>query len=216
MVDKTKFIGKLKTKYKNLGFSDKAFDGVADYLSQTVADDATDEVIETAIGGVENLLKAFQGDIDSRVNAAVERARKEASKPTKQDNGGDPDPKKDEPDNKPDDVPEWAKTLITAVSELKNGKTTETRKQALEAKLKDAPDSYKNKILKDFNRMKFDTDEEFNTYLTETEEDLKVAVQELADQGLKAQGKPLTGGAPANDSKQATKEELDAVISQIM
>lgn len=58
---KTKILVALKTKYKTFGFSDKAFDGVADYLSKTVTEDSQ---VETAIGGVEGLLKAFQGDVD--------------------------------------------------------------------------------------------------------------------------------------------------------
>lgn len=59
---KEKILVALKTKYKTFGFGDKAFDGVADYLSKTVTGESA---IETAIGGVENLLKAFQGDIDT-------------------------------------------------------------------------------------------------------------------------------------------------------
>ena len=58
---KAKIVAALKTKYPNFGFGDKAFDGVADYLSKTVTEEAQ---IETAIGGVEGLLKAFQGDTD--------------------------------------------------------------------------------------------------------------------------------------------------------
>lgn len=58
---KEKIIAGLKTKYSNLGFGQKAFDGVADYLSKTVTDE---KQIEPAIGGVESLLKAFQSDID--------------------------------------------------------------------------------------------------------------------------------------------------------
>jgi len=58
---KEKLIAALKTKYKNLGFGDKAFDGVADYLSKTVTEDSQ---IETAIAGVETILKSIQGDID--------------------------------------------------------------------------------------------------------------------------------------------------------
>ena len=54
---KTKILSKLKTKYSNLGFGEKAFDGVADYLSKTVTEESQ---IEAAIAGVEPLLKAFQ------------------------------------------------------------------------------------------------------------------------------------------------------------
>lgn len=58
---KTKIMTALKTKYNNLGFSDKVFEGVADSLSKTVTEETQ---IETAIGGVEPLLKVFQGEID--------------------------------------------------------------------------------------------------------------------------------------------------------
>ena len=59
---KGKILVALKPKYKTFGFGDKAFDGVADYLSKTVTEESQ---IETAISGVEGLLKAFQGDIDT-------------------------------------------------------------------------------------------------------------------------------------------------------
>lgn len=58
---KEKILVALKTKYKTFGFSGKAFDGVADYLSKTVTEESQ---IETAIGGVEGLLKSFQGEVD--------------------------------------------------------------------------------------------------------------------------------------------------------
>lgn len=57
---KEKILVALKTKYKTFAFSDKAFEGVADYLFKTVTEESQ---IETAIGGVERLLKSFQGEI---------------------------------------------------------------------------------------------------------------------------------------------------------
>lgn len=66
---KEKITNALKTKYSNLGFSEKALDGVADYLSKTVSDESQ---IETVIGGVESLLKVFQSDADRvRTEAAA-------------------------------------------------------------------------------------------------------------------------------------------------
>lgn len=220
-MDKTKFIQKLKTKYKNLGFSDKAFQGVADYIATTLGDEPSEEDIDNAVGGVEGLLKVFHGYADSRVTAAIEKAKKEAhTSTTKQETGGDPDPK-NEP--KPDDnAPEWAKTfakqmetLAGSVAELKTEKTTSTRKQALEEKLKEAPSAFKNKILKDFNRMKFESDEDFNTYLEETETDLSEAMQEESNQSLGQQSRPFTGQR-SNDDKKATEEEVKEVVDQIM
>lgn len=218
-MDKSKFIQKLKTKYKDLGFSDKAIDGVASYLGATVADDAKDEDIDNAIDGVEPILKAFQGEIDSRATAAAEKAKKDASKP-KQEPGGAP--AKTEPEKTLADMPEWAKTfakqmetLASGLSNLQAEKTTGTRKQTLEEKLKDAPETFKNKVLKDFGRMKFETDEEFQSYLTETEEDAKAFDQEITDKGLGLQTPPQKGKETKGD-KPATKEEVKDVVDSIM
>jgi len=65
---KAKILQALKTKFKDLGFGEKAFEGVADYLATTVTDEAN---IETAISGVEPMLKSFQGEVDQRVTSAA-------------------------------------------------------------------------------------------------------------------------------------------------
>ena len=96
---KQKILNALKTKYKTFGFGDKAFDGVADYLSKTVTEEAQ---IETTIGGVEGLLKAFQGEVDV-VRNEKSGLQKELdalkAKPT------------EETQNQ-EQTPEWVKTLL--------------------------------------------------------------------------------------------------------
>lgn len=79
---KEKIENALKTKYANLGFGHKAFDGVADYLVKTVE---KEEDIETAVAGVEPLLKSFQSDIDrvrtekSTLQSQLDELRKQQS-----------------------------------------------------------------------------------------------------------------------------------------
>lgn len=58
---KEKILAALKTKYSNLGFGAKVLDGVASILEKSVTDESQ---IETAVGGVEPLLKVFQSDAD--------------------------------------------------------------------------------------------------------------------------------------------------------
>lgn len=58
---KEKIMTALKTKYSNLGFSAKALDGIASVLEKTVTDESQ---IETAVSGVEPLLKVFQAESD--------------------------------------------------------------------------------------------------------------------------------------------------------
>lgn len=71
---KTKILAALKTKYSNLGLSDKAFDGVAALLVKTVT---KDEEIETAVAGseVEALLKSIQSSVDAERTKAAQAAK---------------------------------------------------------------------------------------------------------------------------------------------
>jgi hypothetical protein len=196
----------LLNKYKSLGFSQKSFEGVAEYLSKTVTEEAA---IETAISGVEPILKSLQSDVDSRA-AAIAKAKAEKEK------GAEPKEPK-EPKTEGDEPPAWAKALIDSNTQLKaelntmkSGKTFETRKQTLEAKLEKAPAKFKEKILKDFGRMNFEKDEEFDSYLTETETDLTAFNQELADQGLASGRKPFVGGQTKEGVSNGVQAYIDS------
>lgn len=94
---KQKLLEALKTKYKNLGFGEKAFDGVAEFLSKTVTEE---NQIETAVGGVDGLLKSFQGDTDVVRSEKAELQKKLEALTEK-------------PGDKPDDeTPSWAKSIL--------------------------------------------------------------------------------------------------------
>lgn len=205
---KEKLIQALKTKYKNLGFSDKAFDGVADYLAKTVVEE---NQIDNAISGVEILLKSFQGDVDKRVTEAIEKTKKEY----KPDAGADP--KKTEPKENQigEDVPTWAKALIESnkllsneLNTLKNGQTTQTRKQQLEGVLKEANPIFSSKILKDFSRLQFKNDEDFNAYVEETKTDIANFSQTMANEGLKNE-KPLLGNSGSEKVSPIVQEYIN-------
>jgi uncharacterized protein YukE len=107
---KTKILSELKTKYNNLGFGDKAFDGVADYLSKTVSEEAQ---VETATTGVESLLKAFQGEID-RVRGEKSNLQKEYDE-LKRLKGGEQQPDQNPQDKDKEDV----NALIKAIADIK-------------------------------------------------------------------------------------------------
>lgn len=223
---KEKILAALKTKYKTLGFSDKALDGVADILSKTVTEESA---IDGTIEGVEPLLKALQGDADKRVTEAVEKAKKEAGKKTatgkKPDEGSDPEGDKkagDDNDPKPDDdknVPAWAKALIDSnktltekLNTLEADKATTSRKKTLEDLLakdehNDIPDQTKARILKDFGRMRFEKEEDFIAYLEETQKDIAAIGQELADNGLGKSASPILGGKKTKDGVSAAVQD---------
>jgi hypothetical protein len=107
------------------------------------------------------------------------------------------------------------KPLLEQINTLKAGEAAKTRLQALNDKLKDCNDAiFKTKVLKDFARMKFDTDDEFTEYLNDTEADVKTANQNVADSGLGAQSRPLASNAPAS-GKEATDAEIAAVMDKL-
>jgi 2-oxoacid:acceptor oxidoreductase delta subunit (pyruvate/2-ketoisovalerate family) len=55
---------------------------------------------------------------------------------------------------------------------LRGSAVIASQREALVKELSEMPDSYKGKVLKDFDRMQFDTEEAFNDYLNETKTDV--------------------------------------------
>lgn len=87
---KDKIIQALKRRYAHLGVGDKALDGVADLLVQTID---TEDKIEDGIGKAEGFLKAYQSDVDKERNA-LSKARKELEEYKKRP---EPTPDEDKP-----------------------------------------------------------------------------------------------------------------------
>ena len=120
---KEKILAALKTKYSNLGFGAKVLDGVASILEKSVTDESQ---IETAVGGVEPLLKVFQSDADrarTEYNALkgqydVLKAKVEASAA-----GGGEQGKKNAPG---DEEPAWFKAYKQQQEERYNAIKTES------------------------------------------------------------------------------------------
>lgn len=121
------------------------------------------------------------------------------------------------------EMPAWAKALVTSTQALAKGlesiqgeKVTNTRKQQYEKALEGTSDAFKAKALKDFGKMKFDTDEEFTEFLTEAETDAADFIQEESNSGLKNQT-PVRGVKIIHGKvKEASKEEVDSVLDKIM
>lgn len=183
-----------------------------------IADKITDESeISEAIKPYVEVLKEFQGNINSVAAAAAtakEKELKEAEERAKteaaaQKAGGEGKTGNEEP--------EWFKTFReqqeARLSAIEKEKTTSTRKQRLEEIAKDAG-TLGAKILKDFGRMNFDSDEAFEEYLEETKADLETAKQEEADKGLLGNSRP-GGGKGGVSAKEPSKEELDFALGNV-
>lgn len=204
MLVKGKILQVLKTRYKNLGFSEKAFDAVAALLETSVTDESE---IDAATGGVEPLLKAFQGDADKRVSDAI--ARQKAGKKNNEPGG--------ESLTENDDVPGWAQGLIESnrallqkVSALENGRTAESRTATLETLLKDTPELFRQMKMRDFARMSFRDDNEFEAYKTELETGLEDIRQLFSEQGSGRIPQPMPGKTTRNGISADTQTYIDA------
>lgn len=183
---KEKVLEKLKTEYDNLGFSEKAFDGVADYLSKTVTED-TD--LDNAVGGVGGLLKVFQGETDRERSKRSELEKK--LKELESAKEGEVDAV-DEVDDKDDEVSTKISQLEEMILRIQQENELLTKRKQLQeiAKAKDVPSG-----LLDYVNIPNDVDlEEFVGNLA----------QELVNSGLKSK-KPIKG--------QGEPEKLDDSIA---
>ena len=196
---KEKLLSALKTKFKTLGFGDKAFDGVAEFLSKTVT---KEEDIETAIGGVEPLLKAFQGDADKTRNEKAELQRKltELEKKT--------DPKPVDPPSPPapdPNEPSWFKAYrekqeqeATALKQKIEGFEQKEKLTALQSKLKaklsekKIPESFWAK-----RSISIESEDQLDQITSEVETDYTAFRQELVNSGVVID-KPANPGGPAD------------------
>jgi len=197
---KTKILTSLKTRYANLGFGDKAFEEVADYLSKTVTEETQ---IETTIGGVESLLKAFQGEQDKLrgENTTIKKELGELKAKIKQDKEPDPKPK-----DKDDDIDAKLEKLVT-----EKVKPLQEKLNAFESK--EAKTLFEAKILakaKELQIPQFRIEEGFtiaadaddatiNTYLSKVKQNIVTA-------GLEKKG--AFGGILAT-SEEAAKQEAE-------
>lgn len=220
---------RLKPKVKAFGFNKKELMSVAAKIADnlTSADDASDEdvnaEIDTAIDAVLPYLQVSQ----SFANRVIEENRKKNDDDETDDDDDDESlnttnrqtgSNKKNPKNKEknDDAPEWAKgmmqtieTLTGKISALEGDKITISRKAKLEALLKDTG-TFGSSTLKSFSKMSFKSDEEFEEFYSEVEEDLKAYNQERADAGLSTMGiPPAAGNGKPKEEEPFNDNEID-------
>jgi len=218
---KAQIISKLKAKATALGvnLSNVRINGLADKLDGLIS---TEDEIDGEIDKLDQIL-SFK-DL-----AALDDAKRNVDKRAAEDKDKvDPEnPAKVDPpapaEKDKDDAPAWFKahvenqnkvieTLTTTVANLQQGNTIQTRRQQLETKLKDAPEKFKARALRDFDRLKIDSDEDFTSYLADVEQDVAEEVQAASDAGLgnDAPGRSAGGGKLKDDEVSPAMKEIIA------
>lgn len=204
---KTKILELLKTKFT--GVQDSVLSRIADKLAKTAL---TEDTATTAVEGV-TIQTVIDSYADSRVgeatNTAVANYEKKHGikdgKPTTEPQPGGGEPQSEIAKI----VAEALKPLQAKIATFESGKTTETRRSVLEAKLAEAkaPEAFKNQTLKFIDKMNF-TDEEFATYTDEVIANAATLVQDTTNLGLANQHQPFSsvGGGTKTVIEQDIKQ----------
>ena len=91
-------------------------------------------------------------------------------------------------------------TLTNEVTTLKAGKVADTRKSTLDALLKDAPEKTRNTFMKNFNRMQFKDDADFEEWVEEITPDIEEATtSQAASDGVV--GRPKSGASTGKEGQ---------------
>lgn len=219
---KTKIMDALKTKFD--GVSDAILGRIADKLSKTAK---TEEDVNTLVEGVtfQQILESYG---DSRATEAQQSAvaNYEKKHGLKDGKSVKTEPKtepKAEPKTENDDVPAWAKALIDSNNSLKSEleaikgeKTTNKRKSELDKVLNKAPEKIRQRYEKDFSRMNFKDDEDFNGWIEEITPDVESIVNDYNTKGGVVTRPKVSGGgskADENPHLKARIAEREAVNS---
>lgn len=204
---KSKILQALKPKVASLGFNRNELDSVVDTISGTLQEDATEEQINAQIEAVIPFLKLSQSAATRIVNAQKE-------KKTEKESPASPEAKTESENPDEDKF-----TKLLAVIEKQNEKIDSlinkdqkaTRRSIFESKLKELPPELRTTKLKDFERMSFQDQEDFDAYISEVEEDIPTILQGLANSNLSATGKPFKSGALKNE---ATDDEIKNILNK--
>ena len=214
---KEKILQALKTKYKNLGFSEKALDGVAAYLTTSVTEE---NQVETAIAGVENLLKMFQSEQDALRGGKTDAEKKlaELRKQIETLGGGKgPEPPKKDV-NLGDEAPDWAKALVEQnkklaeqLNKMSAEKTTNSRKATIDELTKTLPEQ----LRKPYARMNFDnvSDDEFAKQVEEIKGEVETIGKELGKSGL-VFGPPAANKNEGHQEGVLSEKEIKAITGE--
>lgn len=223
MLTLEQIIALLQTKFAGM-----RKDGLAQLAKAIKLNATTEEEAQALVNGytpeqVTEFINDFRKEVDKEVNNGVKTAENNFKKKYNiNDTPADPpaDPPKDEPGDK-NDIASLIQAGITAamkpitekLSAFEAGNITKTRSEQLTGKLADAPQDFKDRVLRDYGRMNFETEESFTEYLGEIETDLTAYNQSLSNQNLSSFGRPVVSGgkdgAVSSAVEQYVKETQD-------
>lgn len=227
---KKKVFLKLKTGAQAFGYKRDELMSVAAHIADNLKldENASEEDVEDAVDAAVSSCIPFLKYGQSMATRVINDSK------SKDDHDDDDDDDDDDNSQKPspkkssktistpkDETPAWVKelqksveTLASQVETMKGEKVTTGRKERLSKLLADTG-TYGEAALKNFERMSFKDDDDFDDYFTSVEEDLAKFKQQMADSGLAHLTNPPTPkqDKPKGEDKVFTDEQLEEIAS---
>ncbi len=218
----------LKLKAKSLGFNEDELKSVAAVCAAnlTVTEETEESERDAAINKMVDevaipILKSSQ----SASGRAIE-AYKKAHPATDPKKPGEEDTelgkkKPGEGKETDDETPAWAKALVTRIesleqenSDLRSQRVSTGRKERLSELVK-GTGRFGENFLKNFDRMSFKDDADFDAYLASVKEEVDGYKQDLSNHGLESLNTPPNPDKSKEVDKKLTKDEIKAVAGAI-
>ena len=228
---KKKVFLKLKTGAQAFGYKRDELMSVAAHiadnlkLDENASEEDVEDAVDEAVAGCIPFLEFGQSMATRVINDSKPKDGHASDDDEDDDNGDEPKsaPKKSQKTTSTanSDVPAWVKdlqksveTLASQVETMKGEKITTGRKERLTKLLADTG-TYGEAALKNFERMSFKDDDDFEDYLTSVEGDLAKFKQQMADSGLAHLTTPPTPkqDKPKGEDKVFTDEQLEEIAS---
>ena len=216
----------LKPKSKALGFSREELEGIAAdvannlELDEEASDEDVNAEIEKQVNAVLPYLKIAQKTAQRTIQSFKDSKVLDDDEVDDDDDDDDPagnkKPIRKQKKEKAEPVPRWAQALITQnkalqteILGLKSERENDGRRSKLKALLKDKG-TFGKTVLKNFDKMKFENESEFDDFYDGVVEDLAAIDQERANEGLGKLGAPAAQRKPKKEEVEVIKDnEID-------
>lgn len=223
MKKKTKLVlNVLKLKSKALGFSKDELEGIAADvannfdLEEEASDEDVNAEIEKQVDAVIPFLKIAQKTAQRTIQNFRDSIDDNDDEDNPDDTGIKNNHKKDEAQK--EKIPAWAQAIIeqnkalqTEILGMKSDNVANGRRAKLKALLKDKG-TFGKTVLKNFDRMKFNDETEFDDFYDGVIEDLAAIDQERANEGLSKLGAPA---GPEHKEEQKPEVLKDDEIDEL-
>ena len=205
----------LKPKCKALGFNSSELEGIAADIADNLEldEEASEEDINEKISAEVDSVVPYLKIAQNASNRVIQNYKNNKSNDDDNDEDEAGEGKPNKPSEEADKIPAWAQALIaqnkaiqTELVGLKSERVSDGRRAKLQALLKDTGVFGKN-VLKNFDRMSFENESEFDDFYDGVTEDLSAINQERANAGL------AKLGASSAQTVHKDKEDKPEVLS---